>query len=78
MLGGYHKGTQKDETGTYDYYEDKWDINPFKGQSANDDGSTLFKAGNKIGLGYFDDIVPWGNPVNVYGRVYQKQKKITE
>jgi hypothetical protein len=32
----------------------------------------LFKAGNAIGLGYFDDIVPWGNPVKIHGKVYQK------
>ena len=71
-LGGYTKGTSKDENGVYDYYSDTWDINQFKGQSAVDDGSDLFKVGNRIGLGYFDDIIPWGNPVKIYGKVYQK------
>lgn len=71
-LGGYEKGTSADNNGTYDYYKDRWDINPFKGVSSTQDESPLFKAGNAIGLGYFDDIVPWGNPVNIHGKVYQK------
>lgn len=71
-LGGYEKGTKKDSDGVYDYYTDTWDINPFKGQSSSDDGSTLFKLGNAIGLGYFDDIIPWGNPIKIDGKLYQK------
>ena len=71
-LGGYHKGTSKDKNGIYDYYEDTWDINPFKGYSAKHDGSDLFRIGNKLGLDYFNDIVPWGNPVKIYGTSYQK------
>lgn len=65
-LGTYTLIPGEDKEGKYVDYYDVWDINPFRGVSANDDD--FFSSGSKLGLDRFEDIVPWGLPTKVHGR----------
>jgi hypothetical protein len=67
-LGTYTVMPGEDKNGRYLDYKDTWDINPYIGVSKNDD--ELFSIGPSFGLRKFDNIVPWGLPFDIYGRIY--------
>ena len=68
-LGTYTVGTGQDETGTYSSYYDEWDINPFKGSSAEVNIPFLSK---------IEDISIIGTPIKLYDRVYHNQMQTKE
>lgn len=68
QLGWYQAGTKEDSSGVYNSVNDKWDINPFRGSSAND--GTIFKYGKYLGLDKLEDIVPFGKPYKIDIRQY--------
>ena len=72
-LGTYTLIPGEDSNGKFVDYVDTWDINPFKGVSANDD--SFFAVGAKYGLDKFENIVPWGIPIKVHGRQYINNKE---
>lgn len=75
-LGTYTLRTKRSNLGGYNEYIDSWDINPFKGVSAEDDKEwkPIIKAGRAIGLNRFEDIIPFGKPFNIYGRRYHNDR----
>lgn len=68
-LGSFKTGAGIDKNGVYDWYEDRWDINPSKGVSSDDD-TNFTKYFNTFSE--FDNIIPFGNPIKIYGRKYRK------
>lgn len=64
-LGTYTISLGKDANGDYASYYDDWDINPFKGISANT---------NIPIISGIENIVPGTNPFTVYGRRYYNPK----
>lgn len=60
-LGTYTVGTGQDDQGTYSSYYDEWDINPFKGGSAEINLPVISK---------IDDISLIGTPIRLYDRKY--------
>lgn len=69
-LGTYTVQPGEDENRKYLDYMDRWDLNPYIGYSKQDDD--LFSMGPDFGLKKKGNIVPWGLPFDIYGRIYQE------
>jgi len=70
-LGTYTIEPGRDSKGGYTEYTDTWDINPFKGVSSSDDN---FFSKHTFGLEKYENIIPFGQPFKIKGRVYNKSK----
>lgn len=72
-IGGYHNlGTYtiskgRDNKGEYVSYYDSWDLNPFKGLYGDRNNNFITKL---FGINNKEDILPFGNPVKFYDRIY--------
>ena len=74
VLGTFKRGTEQDGAGLFDYYSDRWDINPIVGVSSQDDPNFTKRFIDYLD---YDDIVPFSRPVEIYGKRYRSLSQNT-